>query len=98
MHPELRSESVDHPRQSLEERRPLAEPTVNGDLTAQLLRQSTRDAESKTRSAIRARPRLIELAEIFPDQVDLFGFDSDARVDHLEHDRGARAPARDSNR
>src|SRR6266536_2802508 len=93
----LRREGVDHPRQADGERRPFAEHAVDGDLTAQLLGQSPRNAESKSRSTVGARSRLVELPEILPNQIDLFGFDADAGVDHVEHDRVARTRDVDPN-
>ena len=58
-------------------------------LAAELVREPARDAQPEPSSAERSRARLIELAEIFPDRVDLFRLDADARVADLEQHRAS---------
>src|SRR5262245_18541499 len=73
-------------RQSDDESRSDSERALDPHLPAELLREPPRDAESKAGAAVRARARLIELAEVLPDGVDLVGTNADARVGDAEDD------------
>src|SRR6185437_2598933 len=66
------------------ERRSFAKDARHADATAELLRQSPRDAQAQARPSDRSRARLIELPKILPDRVELLGLDAHARVRHVD--------------
>src|SRR5689334_3340891 len=65
----------------------LAVLAAHADRTAEAIEQLFRDAQAEARTPVLARPRLVDLAEIFPDTLQIFLADADAGI----HDVDANA-------